>query len=56
MPGPDIDLKDEMKSSGLAAIRMAFATHYQHGDAYDRFLKGLESMDRQLEGVFSSKE
>jgi membrane dipeptidase len=49
MPGPDIDLKGEMKRSGLAAICMAFATDYQPGDAYDRFLKGLASMDRQLE-------
>ena len=48
MPGPDIDLKGEMKRSGLAAICMAFATDYQPGDAYDRFLKGLASMDRQL--------
>jgi membrane dipeptidase len=49
MPGPDIDLNAEMKRSGLAAICMAFATDYQPGDAYDRFLKGLASMDRQLE-------
>jgi membrane dipeptidase len=49
MPGPDIDLKGEMKRSGLAAICMTFATDYQPGDAYDRFLKGLASMDRQLE-------
>ena len=28
---------------------MTFATDYQPGDAYDRFLKGLASMDRQLE-------
>src|ERR1700751_4368534 len=48
-PGPDIDLKGEMKKSGLSAICMTFATDYQPGDAYDRFLKGLESMDRQLE-------
>jgi membrane dipeptidase len=48
-PGPDIDLKGEMKRSGLAAICMTFATDYQPGDAYDRFLKGLASMDRQLE-------
>jgi membrane dipeptidase len=27
---------------------MTFATDYQPGDAYDRFLKGLSSMDRQL--------
>ena len=49
MPGPDIDLAGEMKRSGLSAICMTFATDYQKGDAYDRFLKGLASMDRQLE-------
>ncbi len=49
MPGPDIDLAGEMKRSGLAAICMTFATDYQPGDAYDRFLKGLAAMDRQLE-------
>jgi membrane dipeptidase len=49
MPGPDIDLVGEMKRSGLSAICMTFATDYQPGDAYDRFLKGLACMDRQLE-------
>jgi membrane dipeptidase len=49
MPGPKIDLAGEMKRSGLSAICMTFATDYQPGDAYDRFLKGLASMDRQLE-------
>jgi membrane dipeptidase len=49
MPGPDIDLVGEMKRSGLSAICMTFATDYQPGNAYDRFLKGLASMDRQLE-------
>lgn len=49
MPGPDIDLGGEMKRSGLSAICMTFATDYQPGDPYDRFLKGLTSMDRQLE-------
>jgi membrane dipeptidase len=49
MPGPDIDLASEMKRSGLSALCMTFATDYQPGDAYDRFLKGLASMDRQLE-------
>src|ERR1700742_3411556 len=44
MPGPDIDLVGEMKRSGLSAICMTFATDYQPGDAYDRFLKGLASM------------
>jgi membrane dipeptidase len=48
MPGPDIDLVGEMKKSGLSAICMTFATDYQPGDAYERFLKGLASMDRQL--------
>ena len=49
MPGPDIDLAGEMKRSGLSALCMTFATDYQPGDAYDRFLKGLGSMGRQLE-------
>src|SRR5580704_16664276 len=49
MPGPNIDLAGEMKRSGLSAICMTFATDYQAGDAYNRFLKGLASMDRQLE-------
>ncbi|HEX3682048.1 MAG TPA: membrane dipeptidase [Bryobacteraceae bacterium] len=50
MPGPDIDLAGEMKQSGLSAICMTFATDYRPGDAYDRFLTGLASMDRQLQG------
>ena len=49
MPGPYIDLAGEMKRSGLSAFCMTFATDYQPGDAYDRFLKGLASMDQQLE-------
>ena len=49
MPGPDIELAGEMKRSGLSAICMTFATDYQPGDAYARFLNGLASMDRQLE-------
>ena len=49
MPGPDIDLASEMKRSGFSGICMTFATDYQPGDAYDRFLKGLASMDRLLE-------
>jgi microsomal dipeptidase-like Zn-dependent dipeptidase len=49
MPSPDIDLAGEMNRSGLSAISMTFATDYQPGDAYDRFLQGLSSMDRQLE-------
>jgi membrane dipeptidase len=50
MPGPDIDLAGELKRSGLSAICMTFATDYRQGDAYDRFLKGMASMDRQLKG------
>jgi membrane dipeptidase len=49
MPGPNIDLVGEIKRSGLSAICMTFATDYQPGDAYDRFRKGLASMDRQLD-------
>ena len=49
MPGPDIDLHGEMKRSGLSAICMTFATDYQPGDAWNRFLNGFASMDRQLE-------
>jgi membrane dipeptidase len=49
MPGPNIGLAGEMKRSGLSTICMTFATDYQPGDAYNRFLKGLASMDRQLE-------
>ncbi len=48
MPGPDIDLRGEMKRSGLSAICMTFATDYQPGDAYERFHNGLAEMDRQL--------
>jgi membrane dipeptidase len=52
VPGPDIDLAGEMKRSGLSAICMTFAVDYQKlpnpGDAYERFLNGLTSMDRQL--------
>ena len=49
MPGPDIDLKGEIKRSGLSATCMTFATDYQAGDAYERFKIGLASTDRQLE-------
>lgn len=53
VPGPTIDLAGEMKRSGLSAICMTFALDYQRltnpGDAYDRFLNGLASMDQQLE-------
>jgi membrane dipeptidase len=49
MPGTDIDLAGEMKKSGLSAICMTFATDYQQGDAYERFLNGMAAMDRQLQ-------
>jgi len=49
MPGPDIELRSELRRSGLSAICMTFATDYQPGDAYDRFRTGLVSMSRQLE-------
>ena len=52
VPGPNIDLAGEMKKSGLSAICMTFALDYQKlqnpGEAYDRFLNGLTSMDQQL--------
>jgi membrane dipeptidase len=49
LPGPDIDLALEMKRSGLSAICMTFATDYQPGEAYGRFLAAMAAMDRQLE-------
>lgn len=49
MPGTYIDLAREMKKSGLSAICMTFATDYQQGDAYVRFLNGMAAMDRQLQ-------
>lgn len=48
VPGPKIDLGGELKRSGLSAICMTFATDYQKGDAYERLLNGLTSMDEQL--------
>jgi len=48
VPGPKIDLAGEIKRSGLSAICMTFATDYQKGDPYERFLNGLTSMDQQL--------
>ncbi|MBF4491267.1 membrane dipeptidase [Flavobacterium sp. MR2016-29] len=53
LPGPQIDLSGEMKKSGLAAICMTFAVDYQQlknpGDAYTRFINGLDAMDKILE-------
>jgi len=52
VPGPGIDFAGEMKKSGLSAICMTFALDYQKlqnpGEAYDRFLNGLTSMDEHL--------
>lgn len=52
VPGPDIDLTSEMKTSGLSAICMTFAVDRPElrnpGDAYERFRNGLASMDRHL--------
>lgn len=52
VPGPPLDLAGELKRSGLAAICMTFAVDYQAlrnpGDAYERFLNGLTSLDQQL--------
>jgi len=53
VPGSAIDLAGEFKRSGLAAICMTFAVDYQElrnpGDAYERFLNGLTSLDQQLQ-------
>jgi membrane dipeptidase len=52
LPGPNIDLYGELKKSGLSAICMTFAVDYQQlinpGDAYKRFLNGLDAMDNML--------
>lgn len=54
LPGPQADLAGEMKKSGLSAICMTFAVDYQQlrnpGDAYNRFINGLDAMDKILEG------
>jgi len=52
LPGPKVDLRGELKKSGLSAICMTFAVDYQKlinpGDAYERFLNGLTAMDEIL--------
>jgi membrane dipeptidase len=49
LPGPSVDLLTDMKKSGLSAICMTFAVDYQKltrpGEAYDRFICGLDAMD-----------
>lgn len=53
LPGPKVDLAGEIKKSGLSAICMTFAVDYQQlrnpGEAYDRFVNGLNAMDKLLE-------
>jgi membrane dipeptidase len=53
LPGPKVDLAGELKKSGLSAICMTFAVDYQQlknpGDAYSRFITGLDAMDKILE-------
>jgi membrane dipeptidase len=53
LPGPNVDLTAEMRKSGLSAICMTFAGDYQKlqnpGEAYDRFINGLNAMDKVLE-------
>ena len=51
-PGPRVDLAGEIGKSGLSAICMTFAVDYQklsqEGEAYDRFINGLNAMDEVL--------
>lgn len=53
LPGPKLDLRGEIKKSGLSGVVMTFAVDYQklteEGQAYDRFLNGLTAMDQVLE-------
>ncbi|HEU4788416.1 MAG TPA: membrane dipeptidase [Flavobacterium sp.] len=52
LSGSKIDLYGELKKSGLSAICMTFAVDYQQlinpGDAYKRFINGLDAMDNVL--------
>jgi membrane dipeptidase len=52
LPGPAIDLAGEIRKSGLSAICMTFALDYQkltrEGEAYERFITGLNAMDQVL--------
>lgn len=52
LPGPQIDLAEQIRQSGLSAICMTFAVDYQKlenpGDAYYRFINGLAAMDAVL--------
>lgn len=64
-PAPKVDLKLDMQKSGLAAIAMTFAVDYVNltykGQAYERFLTGLDRMDdllkeNNVKRVFSAKD
>jgi membrane dipeptidase len=52
LPDWEIDLFGELKKSGLSAICMTYAVDYQQlinpGDAYKRFINGLDVMDNVL--------
>ncbi|MGC4057984.1 MAG: membrane dipeptidase [Chitinophagaceae bacterium] len=52
LPGPGLDLASEMRKSGFSAICMTFAVDYrkltQEGQAYARFLAGMDAMDQVL--------
>jgi len=52
-PETNEKLSELMKKSGLSAICMTFAVDYQkltqEGQAYDRFINGLNAMDKVLE-------
>lgn len=49
VPGPNIELANELKQSGLSAICMTFAVDRPElrnpGDAYERFMNAFSSMD-----------
>jgi membrane dipeptidase len=47
-PGPDIDLRGDMKESGFSAVCSTFPTDYQPGDAYERFHNAVAAIDHQL--------
>jgi microsomal dipeptidase-like Zn-dependent dipeptidase len=52
LPGPSVPLAASLTASGLSAICMTFAVDYvrltYEGQAYERFLTGLDAMDRVL--------
>lgn len=52
VPGPQLDLRGEMKRSGLSAICMTFSVDrpalVNPGDAYERYKNALASMDNVL--------